>query len=321
MDDSIQTRVTELFGIRYPIVQGGMAWVSGWKLAAAVSNAGGLGILGSATMAPPLLSEHIRKLQAASDKPFGVNITLTNRDVEETVNTCLDHGVKIIFTSAGSPKRFTPRFKQSGAKVVHVAPSITLARKVEDAGCDAVVAEGMESGGHNGFEEIASTCLWPGVADAVDIPVIAAGGIVDGRGLASALALGADGVQVGTRFALTTESSANLAYKTAALGAQDADARLHLRQFMPTRSIVNDYVERIINAESSGAPKDELMKMRGYNRSRIGIFEGDLKEGDLEIGQGVGRIGEIIPAEEVVRQMVAAYHRTIQTLARMSSKP
>jgi enoyl-[acyl-carrier protein] reductase II len=313
------TRVTELFGIRFPIVQGGMAWVSGWKLASAVSNAGGLGLIGAASMTPDLLRAHIEKMRRASDKPFGVNIPLAERHADEAIAVCLDLGVKIVFTAAGSPKRFNPRLKEAGITVVHVVPSAKLARKVEDAGCDAVVAEGHESGGHAGFEEITSLCLWPGVADAVRIPVIAAGGLMDGRGLVAALALGADGVQVGSRFAVTVESSASQAYKEAAVAAGEADARLYLRRVMPTRSLANDYVNRVLEAEGRGAAAEELRDIRGRFRAKKGIFEGDLVEGDLEIGQVAGRLRGIPSAGQVVEEMIDEYWRTVEGLSGPSS--
>jgi enoyl-[acyl-carrier protein] reductase II len=315
MQAPVETKITDLFQISYPIVQGGMAWVSGWKLAAAVSNAGGLGLIGSASMTAPLLDEHLRKLQAACDKPFGVNITLAEHRVEDIIATCIERGVKIVFSSAGSPKKYTSHLKEAGMTVVHVVPSAKLAQKVEDAGCDAVVAEGVESGGHAGFEEITSLCLWPKVAGTVSIPVIAAGGIFDGRGLAAAMALGAQGVQIGTRFALTKESSASREYKEAALHAGEADTRLYLRKYMPTRSLVNDYVNRAVKAEMNGASMEELKEIRGYYRAKNGIFDGDLAEGDLEVGQNVGSIDQIYPAGRVVEKIVAEYRRTVGEMA------
>ncbi|MCP4679791.1 MAG: nitronate monooxygenase [Deltaproteobacteria bacterium] len=310
----MQTRVAALFDIHYPIVQGGMIWVSGWRLAAAVSNAGGLGLLGAGSMRPDLLDEHITKLLRASSAPFGVNIPVSNEHAEAFVEICLQRRVNAIFTSAGSPRKFTPRLKEAGVTVAHVVPSVTLARKVEAAGCDAVVAEGVEAGGHNGFEEITSINLWPAVADAVSIPVIAAGGIVDGRGMAAALALGADGVQVGTRFAVTEESSASTRYKDAVVGAAETDAKLYLRRHMPTRALVNAYLQDAIEAEASGASKVELAAIRGVGRARRGIFEGDINEGEMEIGQAAGRVLEILPAAQVVRRIVDEYEMVVSEL-------
>jgi enoyl-[acyl-carrier protein] reductase II len=315
MQVPIKTKITDLFQISYPIVQGGMAWVSGWKLAAAVSNAGGLGLLGSASMSAPLLDDHLQKLLAACDKPFGVNITLAEHRVEDIIDTCIKRGVKIVFSSAGSPKKYTSQLKEAGATVVHVVPSAKLAQKVADAGCDAVVAEGVESGGHAGFDEITSICLWPKVVSTVTIPVIAAGGIFNGQGMAAALALGAQGVQIGTRFALTNESSASREYKEAALRAGETDTRLYLRKYMPTRSLVNDYVTRAFKAEMNGASAEQLKEIRGYYRAKNGIFEGDLAEGDLEIGQNVGSIDQILPAGKVVEKIVAEYRQALGRMA------
>ncbi len=312
--NSIPTRVSALFGIRYPVVQGGMIWVSGWRLAAAVSNTGGLGLIGAGSMSPELLDEHIMKLREATDARFGVNIPVSNRHADGFVRVCLQRGVEAVFTSAGSPRKFTQRLKEAGVVVAHVAPSVALAKKVEAAGCDAVVAEGTEAGGHNGFEEITSINLWPAVADAVSIPVIAAGGIVDGRGVAAALALGASGVQLGTRFALTKESSASQRYKEAVVRADERDTRLYLRRYMPTRALINAYVQDAIEAEASGAPQAELAAIRGVGRARRGIFEGDENQGEMEIGQAAGRVFEILSAAQVVQKIVAEYEGTVAHL-------
>ncbi len=312
--DRKKNRVTALFGVRYPVVQGGMIWVSGWRLAAAVSNAGGLGLIGAGSMPPDLLDKHIGELRDASSAPFGVNIPVSNKYAEALVEICVDRRVPAVFTSAGSPKRFTKQLKEAGIIVAHVVPSAALARKVEAAGCDAVVAEGTEAGGHNGFEEITSINLWPTVVDAVSIPVIAAGGIIDGRGMAAALALGADGVQVGTRFAVTEESSASQHYKQAAVRAGEADARLYLRRYMPTRAIINSFVRNAIDRESGGASRDELAALRGSGRARRGISEGDVDEGEMEIGQATGRVAEILPAARVVQQMISEYQSAVRAL-------
>ena len=305
--DRIPTRITALLQIRYPIIQGGMIWCSGWKLASAVSNAGGLGLIGAGSMTPELLKEHIGKTQSATSAPFGVNIPVSNDHADGHVQTCIRGGVKIVFTSAGSPKKYTEKLKAAGVTVLHVVPSAKLAQKVELAGCDAVVAEGTEAGGHNGFEEITSLCLWPHVALAVSIPVIGAGGVASGSGLAAALALGLDGVQVGTRFALSHESSAHPAYKEAAIRAREGEIRLYLRRLMPTRAIVNDYVTRATEAEQAGASPEELREIRGWGRAKQGIFHGDLSQGELEIGQVAGTIEQIFSVDEIVQSFVKEY--------------
>ncbi len=298
------TRIQTLFGIEYPIIQAGMVWVSGAKLAAAASNAGGLGLIGSGSMKPDLLADHIRKAQSQTDKPFGVNIPLLRGDAEDLVQVVLDHKVPVVFTSAGSPKKFTPTFHEHGIKVVHVVPSVTLAKKVEAAGCDAVVAEGFEAGGHNGVDMITTMALIPQVADAVQIPVLAAGGIADGRQIAAAILLGADGVQIGTRFAATVESSAHDNYKQAVVNASDRDTVFHLKQIGPARMVRNAWTERIAAAEQRGASVEELRELLGTKRERLGIFEGDLDEGQVEAGQGSGLIRDIPSAADLVHRLV-----------------
>ena len=309
------TRVTELFGIEYPIVQGGMVWASGWRLAAAVSNAGGLGLIGAGSMKPELLDEHVVKLRAACKKPFGVNIPVSNKWAGDLIDACLHNKVPIVFTSAGGPGVHTDRLKAAGVKVAHVVPSDKLARKAESAGCDAVVAEGTEAGGHNGLQEMTSMVLWPSVVDAVNIPVIAAGGIADGRGMAAAFALGAQGVQVGTRYALTEESSAHNAYKEAVLRSEQGDIPLYLRSYMPTRAIANEYVKSAIAAQRDGATDGELARIRGVGRSRMGIFEGDLEQGELEIGQVGSSVDKVASAREVTLEMIAQYKQVIERLS------
>ncbi len=316
--DAIRTRISALLGVRYPIVQGGMIWVSGWRLAAAVSEAGGLGVIGAGSMSAELLGAHVEKARAATALPFGVNVPVNGRDAEARIRVALDRGVRIFFTSAGSPRRFTAELRAAGAIVVHVVPSAALARKVEDAGCDAVIAEGTEAGGHNGFEEITSAVLWPSVAAAVRIPVIAAGGIVDGAGMAAALALGAEGVQAGTRFAVTVESSASDAYKAAAVAAGEADAALYLRRYMPTRALVNPYVRRAIEAEAGGADREALATLRGFGRARAGIFEGDAVEGEMEIGQAASRVGDVPTAAAVVAAMVEGFEAATARLTALA---
>ena len=304
-------RITELFGIEFPIIQAGMVWASGAKLAAAVSNAGGLGLIGSGSMKPDLLREQIRKAHSLTDKPFGVNIPLLRGDADELVNTALEEGVKIFFSSAGSPKKYTPMLKERGCSVAHVVPSVAFAKKVEAAGCDALVAEGFEAGGHNGVDEVTTFTLIPQVVDAVSVPVIAAGGITDGRGIAAALALGAAAVQMGTRFAATVESSAHEEYKRAVLESSDTSTTLLLSKIGPARMIRNAWTERIAEAEARGASAEELRELLGSKRERLGIFEGDLSEGQVEAGQGAGLIHDIPTARELMVRLVAEYEAVI----------
>ncbi|NOY77164.1 MAG: nitronate monooxygenase [Calditrichaeota bacterium] len=301
----IHTRITDLFGINTPIIQGGMIWVSGHELAAAVSEAGGLGLLGSGSMYPDELRKEIQATRALTQKPFGVNVPLLRPDVEKIVAVVLEEKIPIVFTSAGNPRTFTEQLKQNGAKVVHVVPSVRFALKAEAAGVDAIVAEGTEAGGHNGFEEITTFCLIPQVVEAVSVPVMAAGGIGDGRGLAAALALGAEGVQIGTRFALTRESAAHLNYKNAGLQAGEADTLLFARKVGPIRAFKNEFARRIWEAEFAGAPPEKIREMIGSRRAKWGIHEGDMKEGDLEMGQIAGLVKDIPSAGEVVRKITA----------------
>lgn len=311
----IPTRVTDLFGIRYPIIQGGMIWAAGARLAAAVSSAGGLGLIGSGSMYPEDLVKEIHWAKEHTDAPFGVNIPLLRSDADELVDICIREKVPVVFTSAGSPKKFTARLKESGIRVAHVVPSVVLAKKTEAAGVDAIVAEGTEAGGHNGYEEITTMCLVPQVVDAVSVPVIAAGGIGDGRGMAAALALGAEGVQVGTRFALSEESGAHPNYKQAGLQAADGATRLIAKRHVPVRVIVNDWAKRVIEAEERGASREEIAELIGKGRAKLGIRDGDLREGELEIGQIAGLIREIKPAGEIVREMVAEFVQQVRRLS------
>jgi len=317
--DAIRTRVSALFGVRFPVVQGGMIWVAGARLAAAVSNAGGLGLIGAGSMSKELLAEHIDAAHAATSFPFGVNVPVNGRDAEAQIEVALRRGVRIFFTSAGSPKRFTSVIHAAGGIVAHVVPSVAMAHKVEDAGCDAVVAEGTEAGGHNGFEEITSSVLWPSVSRAVGLPTIAAGGIVDGAGLAAALAFGAEGVQVGTRFAVTIESSASPEYKAAVVASKEAEAALYLRRTMPTRALVNPYVRRALDAEANGATKDELVEIRGRGRAKLGIFDGDSVEGEMEIGGAASRIEDIPSAASVVERMVEEFSAAVARLSALAA--
>ncbi|MCB2199887.1 nitronate monooxygenase family protein [bacterium] len=303
-------RVQQLLGIDTPIIQAGMVWASGAKLAAAVSNAGGLGLIGAGSMKPDLLREQIRKARRLTLKPFGVNIPLLRGDVEDLVQVVLEEEVKIIFGSAGSAKRFTPRFKEAGCVVAHVVPGVTFAKKVEDAGCDLVVAEGFEAGGHNGVDMVTTFSLIPQVVDAVSIPVLAAGGIADGQGIAAALALGASGVQIGTRFAATVESSAHDNYKQAVVSADDRATVFHLRQIGPARMFRNAWTERVRAAEEQGASPEELKEILGSKRERLGIFEGDLEEGQVEAGQGSGLIRDVPTVAELMQRLLEEYAST-----------
>ncbi len=309
------TRISDLFGIRYPIIQAGMVWASGARLAAAVSEAGGLGLIGSGSMKPELLREHIRKAKGLTNRPFGVNVPLLRGDAAELIDVVLDEGVRIVFTSAGSAKKATPTLKEAGCTVVHVVPGVPFAQKVEAAGCDAVVAEGFEAGGHNGVDMVTTMALIPQVVDAVKIPVIAAGGIADGRGIAAAFALGASGVQIGTRFAATLESSAHEAYKRAVLQAEDRSTVYHLAKIGPARMIRNAWTERVARAEAAGASAEELRELLGSKRERLGIFEGDLEEGQVEAGQGSGLVKDIPGAGELVARLVREYQDTVARLA------
>ena len=278
-------RITSLLGIQYPIVQGGMVWCSGWRLASAVSNAGGLGLIGAGSMHPEILREHIRKCRVATEFPFGVNIPLMYPQIEEIMNIVVEEGVKIIFTSAGNPKTWTGWLKERGITVVHIVSSSRFAVKCEEAGVDAVVAEGFEAGGHNGREETTTFCLIPAVREATTLPLIAAGGIATGKGILAAMVLGAEGVQIGTRFALTDESSASPLFKEYCLSLGEGDTKLLLKKLAPTRLVKNSFREAVEKAEDSGASMEELRTLLGRGRAKKGIFEGDLEEGELEIGQ------------------------------------
>ncbi len=304
-----RTRITELFGIDVPVVQAGMVWVSGWKLATAVSEAGGLGLIGAGSMKPEVLREHIRAAFAATRRPFGVNLPLIRGDVAELAKAAVEEGVKILFTSAGHPAKFASFFKERNCTLVHVVSNVKQARKAEESGCDAVVTEGFEAGGHNGSDEITTMCLVPQVADGVAIPVIAAGGIADGRGMLAALSLGAEGVQVGTRFAATVESSAHETYKRKVIEAQDTSTILTLKKLTPVRLIKNGFALEAQKAEASGAGKEELAALLGEKRERAGIFDGDETGGEIEAGQIAGLIREILPAAEVLRRMMDEVHR------------
>jgi enoyl-[acyl-carrier protein] reductase II len=299
----MENPITKLFGIDYPIIQAGMIWCSGWRLAAAVSNAGGLGQIGSGSMYPDVLQEHIRKCKAATDKPFAVNVPLLYPDIDKHMQIIIDEEVKIVFTSAGSPKTWTKILQEKGIKVVHVTASSILAKKCEDAEVDAIVAEGFEAGGHNGREETTTLCLIPAVRQAVKIPVIAAGGIASGRAMLAAMALGADGVQIGTRFVCSEESSAHPNFKEKVSNLKEGDTKLSMKKVVPVRLIKNEFYKAIQQAEDKGAGASDLMEILGRARAKKGMFEGDLNEGELEIGQIAATIREIKPAGDIVREI------------------
>lgn len=286
-------------------------WASGWKLASAVSNAGGLGLVGAGSMKPDVLREHIQKMKTAAEKPFGVNIPLAGKYSPAQVDVCLEEGVKIVFTAAGSAKLHTPRLKDAGVTVVHVVPSAALAKKVEAAGCDAVVAEGTEAGGHNGREGLTSLILWPSVADAVKIPFIAAGGIGDGRAMRAAFVLGAQGVQLGTRFAVTQESGAHPNYKSACVAATGGAARIYNLTHMPIRSLMNDYVKEFCQKEAAGLPTEELQAFRGKGRSQKGVFEGDVRQGELVAGQTCEAIKDIPTVQELMDRLLKEFDAAV----------
>lgn len=307
-------RICNLFGIQYPIIAGGMVWCSGWRLASAVSNAGGLGLIGSGSMHPETLREHIRKCKAATDKPFGVNVPLMYPEIDSIINIIIEEGVKIVFTSAGNPKTWTSRLHDNGIKVAHVIASSRFALKCEEAGVDAIVAEGFEAGGHNGKEETTTMCLIPAVRKVTDKPLLAAGGIASGESLLAAMALGADGVQIGTRFALTFESSASEEYKKRCISLNEGDTQLTLKQVSPTRMIKNELYQRIAEAELNGAKVEELREILGKGRAKKGIFEGDLKDGELEIGQVASSIKEIQTAGQVVEKIINEYQAARERL-------
>ncbi|WP_418451360.1 NAD(P)H-dependent flavin oxidoreductase [Alistipes sp.] len=310
----MENRITSLFGIRFPIVSGGMVWCSGWRLAAAVSRAGGLGLIGSGSMTPDLLREHIRKCRAAADRPFGVNVPLTYRYADAIMEVVIAERVPVVFTSAGSPRTWTARLHDAGCKVAHVVGSAAFALKCRDAGVDAVVAEGFEAGGHNAREETATMPLIPDVRQAVGLPLIAAGGIATGAGMLAAFALGAEGVQMGTRFALTRESSASEAFKQLCTGLGEGDTMLALKKLSPTRLVKNDFFRLVAEAEARGASADELLVLIGSGRPRRGIFEGDLSGGELEIGQVAALVRDLPPAGEVVARTMAEYRERLRSL-------
>lgn len=307
-------RICSLFGITYPIIQGGMVWCSGWRLASAVSNAGGLGLIGAGSMHPDTLREHIQKCKAATDKPFGVNIPLMYPEMDAIMRIILEENVKIVFTSAGNPKTWTDHLHEHGILVAHVVASTKFAAKCEEAGVDAIVAEGFEAGGHNGREETTTLCLIPAVKQITTVPLIAAGGIGSGESILAAMALGADGVQIGTRFALTEESSAHFTFKDRCLRLNEGDTQLTLKQLSPTRMVKNDFYKQIEEAEARGASKEELRELLGKGRAKKGIFEGELFEGELEIGQIASSVHKLQSVDEVIKELVQDLNRALERI-------
>ena len=312
----MKTRVTELFDIKYPIIQAGMIWCSGWRLASAVSEAGGLGLIGSGSMYPEVLREHIQKCKAATKKPFGVNVPLLYPDIDKHIDIIIEEGVKIVFTSAGNPKTWTQKLKDNGITVVHVVSSKKFALKSQEAGCDAVVAEGFEAGGHNGREETTTLCLIPMVSDALDIPVIAAGGIADGRAMFACMALGAEGVQVGSRFAASLESSAHENFKQRIINTDEGSTVLTLKEITPVRMIKNEFYAQVEKAYINKATVEELKMLLGRGRAKKGMFLGELEEGELEIGQISATIKEILPASEIIQNLMKEYDSTFEKMSK-----
>ena len=310
----MQNKITELFNIKYPIIQAGMIWVSGYKLAAAVSNAGGLGLIGAGSMYPDVLREHIQKCKKATDKPFGVNIPLFYPQLEEIIKIIIEEGIKIVFTSAGNPKLYTRYFQEHDIKVVHVVSSVKFAVKSQEAGVDAIVAEGFEAGGHNGREETTTFTLIPMVKEKINIPLIAAGGIATGKGMLAAMVLGADGVQIGSRFVASKESSAHINFKNSVLKTEDAGTDLTLKELIPVRLIKNNFYNQVQNLYQQKPSVEQLKELLGRARAKKGMFEGDLAEGELEIGQVAGLIHQIKPAEEIVKEIINEFDKVKKSL-------
>jgi enoyl-[acyl-carrier protein] reductase II len=307
----MQNKITSLFHIQYPLIQAGMIWCSGWELASAVSNAGGLGIIGSGSMYPEVLEQHIIRCKAATDKPFAVNLPMLYPNIEEHIALIIQHEVPIVFTSAGNPKTYTARLKEHGITVVHVVSSVKFALKAQDAGVDAVVAEGFEAGGHNGRDETTTFCLLPMVAEQITIPLIAAGGIATGRGMLAAMNLGADAVQIGSRFVATPESSAHANFKDIVVNAQEGDTILTLKELTPVRMVKNAFYKQVESAYAAKAGAEQLNELLGRGRAKKGMFEGDLTEGELEIGQVSGLIREIKPAAAVVEEIITEFKQAL----------
>jgi len=303
-------RITTLFKIKYPIIQGGMIWCSGWELASAVSNAGGLGLIGSGSMYPDVLRQHIRKCKKATNKPFGVNVPLLYPQTDELIKIILEEDVKVVFTSAGNPKKYTSFLKDKGLKVVHVIANKKFALKAVEAGVDAIVAEGFEAGGHNGAEETTTMVLTPMIRETVDIPLIAAGGIGSGQAMFAAMVLGADGVQIGSRFAASVEASGHEKFKLSIVDVPEGGTKLTLKKTIPVRLIKNEFYNKIQKAEDEGASREQLLELLGRARAKKGMFEGELDEGELEIGQVSGLINDILPASKIIKKLVSEFNET-----------
>jgi enoyl-[acyl-carrier protein] reductase II len=308
----MKNKITSLFNIKYPIIQGGMIWCSGWELASAVSNAGGLGIIGSGSMYPEILDEQLTKCKAATTKPFAVNLPMLYPNIEEHIELIIKHQVPIVFTSAGNPKTYTSYLKSKGITVVHVVSSLKFAQKAEAAGVDAVVAEGFEAGGHNGRDETTTMCLIPMVKAGISIPLIAAGGIGTGSGMLAAMTLGADGVQIGSRFIATPESSAHINFKNKVLAAQEGDTLLTLKELTPVRLLKNPFFDDVAKAYQEGADQTQLATLLGKGRAKKGMFEGDIENGELEVGQISGIIKELKPAADVVAEIITEFNQALQ---------
>ena len=307
-------RICDLFNIEHPIIQAGMIWCSGWELASAVSNAGGLGIIGSGSMYPEILEEHVIKCKAATDKPFAVNLPMLYPDIDKHIETIIKHEVPIVFTSAGNPKTYTSHLKEKGITVVHVVSSVKFALKAQAAGVDAVVAEGFEAGGHNGHDETTTLVLIPSVKQVLDIPLIAAGGVGTGRGMLAAMAMGADAVQIGSRFVASEESSAHQNFKDAVVEAKEGDTKLTLKEITPVRLLKNPFYQEVMEAYDNGSSKEQLVELLGRGRAKKGMFEGNLSDGELEIGQISGAINEIKPAALIVEEILQEYKQAKQEL-------
>jgi enoyl-[acyl-carrier protein] reductase II len=310
----MSNRICQLFQIKYPIIQGGMIWCSGWKLASAVSNAGGLGLIGAGSMYPDVLREHIRKAKKGTDKPFGVNVPLIYPQTEEIINIIIEEGVKIVFTSAGNPKTWTTHLQENGIKVAHVTANGTFAEKAANAGVDAIVAEGFEAGGHNGREETTTMSLIPIVREKIRLPLIAAGGIGSGKTMLASMILGADGVQIGSRFAATHESSAHDNFKKEIIATKEGQTKLLLKKLVPVRLIMNEFAQSVLQAENDGTNTDGISDLLGRGRAKKGMFEGDLIQGELEIGQISAQINEIISAEDVIKDIIDEYQALLKEI-------